>query len=252
MSKHTVISSLVFIMALLLVGILFAPTESVQAGGCDFRATGAVGSGGTANIDVPNVGNNRIVVEIAGSSEARYRVRIGGSSRSGTLNEDGDSRRVSRSFPDSEGTVGVRVESRQGNLTYAIATTNCDDVDGSGNGSGGGGLPSNFDGRASSYGTFGAAYVDDTGIYVYRIGADSQGYLAASATAQQLANVAECPTENVPIAVSEDGRFGIYRLTSCEYQVNIGPDDEGKVEVLVFSSLSVGEDEIRRGEFFLP
>lgn len=248
MSRRFMMASALPILVLILLSVLFVmPNATIEAGGCDFYRTGSLGDGAQAKINVPNVGNNMIVVEVSGDPKAKYRVTIDGHRSTGTLNDDGDSKRVSRAFPNDEGTVTVRVTSRSGNIRYAVSTTNCGDVDGGI----GGGLPSNYDGRASSYGTFGAAYIDDTGIYVYRIGADSQGYLAASATAEELASIPDCPTENLPIAVSEDGRFGIYRLTTCEYQVNIGPDDEGKVEVLVFSSLDASEEDIRRSEFFL-
>lgn len=43
---------------------------------------------------------------------------------------------------------------------------------------------------------------------------------------------------NCTIDSSEDGRVVVYRLTSGEYQVSVGPDEEGKVFAYIFTDLT--------------
>lgn len=45
------------------------------------------------------------------------------------------------------------------------------------------------------------------------------------------------PAENLLIATSADGLVNVYKLTTGEYQVNIGPLDEGKVYTYIFDGI---------------
>ncbi|MCK6577709.1 MAG: hypothetical protein L6Q98_06355 [Anaerolineae bacterium] len=52
-------------------------------------------------------------------------------------------------------------------------------------------------------------------------------------TSAQLARYAEFPTEN--LLLRERGVIALYKLTTGEYQVNVGPDAEHKVYVINFT-----------------
>lgn len=232
-------------------GLLLIPAQTVQAGFCGVVENGSV-NGGSTTVTVQNVGNSRVLVEVAGREGVEYEVEIDGSKSSGEIKEDGVSRKVSRTYTEDRGTVKVEISSSGGQLFYAVAVVGCNEQDGTGGGGVAAWDPGNYDGRVSGYGTFGAAYINSDGAFVYRIGEDSKGYLMASITPEDVEGLPERPEENIPLSVSADNRFAIYKLTSGEYQINIGPDDEGKVEVIVFSDFSETDDTVRRSEFVLP
>jgi hypothetical protein len=56
-------------------------------------------------------------------------------------------------------------------------------------------------------------------------------------SAARLDRLPDKPTHNIRIAISKDRRTALYKLTTGEYQVNYGPDAEGKVFVYTFSGL---------------
>jgi hypothetical protein len=64
---------------------------------------------------------------------------------------------------------------------------------------------------------------------------DAQGQLVLNATARDISRVAARPAEAT--LIKQANNAALYRLTSGEFQVNIGPDVEGKVEVHIFQSL---------------
>lgn len=70
-------------------------------------------------------------------------------------------------------------------------------------------------------------------ILILDIDDDGRSSFALRRTAKQLAKLPEQPEENV--LVGEYYEIALYKLTSGEYQVNVGPDQEGKVFVLNFS-----------------
>lgn len=73
---------------------------------------------------------------------------------------------------------------------------------------------------------------------------DGSPTLAIRATARELAKLPETPEEN--ILVDQFYEIALYKLTSGEYQVNVGPDAEYKVKVLRFAgcpATSVTEEE---------
>jgi hypothetical protein len=58
--------------------------------------------------------------------------------------------------------------------------------------------------------------------------------LAISLTSAELAKLPETPEEN--LLVDEYYEIALYKLTSGEYQINVGPDADGKVYVLNFNN----------------
>lgn len=97
--------------------------------------------------------------------------------------------------------------------------------------------PNLSDGRLCDWGTNGAVYASSDGIYVYGIDAQGVGYLTTFISAGDIALSPGQPPVNTLLASSGDGRFRIYRLTTGEFQVNAGPDFEGKERVVIFTGL---------------
>lgn len=77
-----------------------------------------------------------------------------------------------------------------------------------------------------------AVYCQDYGIDIYGINADSTGTLAFTASNEAIEAVGEAPEVNTLIA--EEGNVRLYRLTTGEFQINAGPDAEGKEYVLIW------------------
>lgn len=98
-------------------------------------------------------------------------------------------------------------------------------------------IPAITDGRLLTTITVGAVYADEDGVAVYAINDKSVGELALFVTTEELKALPEKPDENLLVAQSEDGKFALYKLTTGEYQVNMGPDAEGKVQVIIFDAL---------------
>lgn len=90
-----------------------------------------------------------------------------------------------------------------------------------------------------------AVYVrsDDAGnpaIHIYCIEDDSKGQLGLIVTEDALAGIDASPTVNELVAESSTCAVSFYVLTSGEYQINIGPDSEGKSTILIFEGLTAG------------
>lgn len=64
--------------------------------------------------------------------------------------------------------------------------------------------------------------------------ADGNWYSALSLTDDQLAQVALTPSADT--LVTQEGDLALYKLTSGEWQINNGPDVEGKTHVIVFDA----------------
>jgi hypothetical protein len=73
------------------------------------------------------------------------------------------------------------------------------------------------------------------GIQVYAVDSNGSGLLVISVTDSELASYPDNPDSNTRIANSDDGKITLYKLTSGEYQVNAGPDAEGKVISVIFT-----------------
>lgn len=91
-------------------------------------------------------------------------------------------------------------------------------------------------------GTTGIVYVDRGHVIVYGVDENSRGFVALTASPAEIGRIPEMPDMNTLIKRSdivtiEDGGYALYRLSSGELQVNIGPDDEGYVYYVIFSGL---------------
>jgi hypothetical protein len=91
---------------------------------------------------------------------------------------------------------------------------------------------------------FAAAYVreDSAGmpaLHIYCIDGSSRGYLGLVVENGAMAGAS--PTENIMIAQTNQCAVpvAVYRLSSGEYQMNIGPDDEGKTYVTIWSGMPI-------------
>jgi len=80
-----------------------------------------------------------------------------------------------------------------------------------------------------------AAYCTEWGLHVYGVNADGQGWLAFTVDTETMN--AETPAQNTVIAEAENIR--LYQLTSGDFQINAGPDAEGKVYVLAWNGCPV-------------
>ena len=78
-----------------------------------------------------------------------------------------------------------------------------------------------------------AVYCRDYGIDVYRINPDSSGVLVFTATNEEIDAVGASPVVNTLIDFYEDIR--LYRLTTGEFQINDGPNAEGKEYILIWA-----------------
>lgn len=92
------------------------------------------------------------------------------------------------------------------------------------------------DGRVGNVGMMGAIYTNPERIVVYGIDERGKGFTAAFVFAEDIPE--GIPVRNLLLAQSPDGRYAIYRLTTGEYQVNVGPNEDGKVYVVIFEDLS--------------
>ena len=93
--------------------------------------------------------------------------------------------------------------------------------------------------------------VDDNGpqnpvLAFYRVNEDATGTLIYYVSAAQLA--ADYPAlPATPTLIFSDGPYSFYKLPSGEFQVNAGPDAEGKVDVLTFTG--VPPQNVHRSQF---
>lgn len=97
--------------------------------------------------------------------------------------------------------------------------------------------PAFRDGRLNNWDTgnpvvpFGHDYETGRGLVVY----SPEGNVLLEVTPEQIAAVAECPSENTLIAST--GTVALYRLTSCQYQLNAPSLDGTKTYVMIFNDL---------------
>jgi hypothetical protein len=78
-------------------------------------------------------------------------------------------------------------------------------------------------------------YDDETrrGLHIY----STAGILLLEVSSEQIAAVAECPSENTLIASA--GAVELYRLTNCKYQLNAPSLDGTKIYTMIFNALYV-------------
>lgn len=80
-------------------------------------------------------------------------------------------------------------------------------------------------------------YANTDGIFVNAPRAFFASDQWVSISGDALAEYPAQPEENTLLVSSADGYINIYLLTTGEYQINIGPDAEGKVTVIIFTGL---------------
>ncbi len=110
------------------------------------------------------------------------------------------------------------------------------------------GQPNFNDGRLNNYdpgapvAIYGVDFGNGIGLHIYRnSNEDNQviGRLGLIVTPEDIASVPEKPEQNTVIKRSKDGSIALYRLTTGEFQINVGPDFEGKIYVFIFTQLAV-------------
>jgi hypothetical protein len=73
---------------------------------------------------------------------------------------------------------------------------------------------------------------------IYEINGESEGEFALSITQDDIAPyVDHPPAANTEIKSSASGKVALYVLDTGEFQLNIGPDADGNVHVVIFSGL---------------
>ncbi|MCQ3930728.1 MAG: hypothetical protein DPW16_09720 [Chloroflexi bacterium] len=81
-----------------------------------------------------------------------------------------------------------------------------------------------------------AAYqTGDLFIDIWQLDEEGIGQPALTISADDLLALPDFPTENTLIA--RDGLISVYKLTTGEYQVNVGPLSDGKVHVIIFDDI---------------
>ncbi len=81
---------------------------------------------------------------------------------------------------------------------------------------------------------------DDYGVEVWLTDKRTVPVLLLAISAEELSKLPEKTAENLLIAQSEDGLVQVYKLTTGEFQVNYGPDGDGKIFVFRFKTFSAG------------
>lgn len=76
-------------------------------------------------------------------------------------------------------------------------------------------------------------------IEVLGIDGSGRGYKAIYVSARELAKLPEFPEENT--LIEQYYEYALYKLTSGEYQVNVGPLEEKKVYVVIFNGCPATE-----------
>lgn len=77
----------------------------------------------------------------------------------------------------------------------------------------------------------------ETGLAIWGIDDQGAGFLAFVVHSETLNALPDHPTEAILIDSTPDGTYAFYKLTTGEYQLNIGPDIEGKVQVVIFDGI---------------
>lgn len=229
-----------FLLTLLLLFSFMGSSPISQAQFCGFVASGQVTGGTFQSIDLNVFPNSLLYVRVRALTDgADYRVKVTDHpTKSGTLDLGVDEGAVDLLFPyTTKTTANVNIRNLSGGLNYAIEVR-CGTT----------GIPLN-DGRITNYNTEAAIYATDDGIFIYRIAPDSSGLLVIALDRATLDRLPATPNRNLTIATSADRYIGVYKLTTGQYQVNVGPDKDGKVFVTRWVGLP--PTEIENTEFFV-
>lgn len=228
------------LLILSLVALLVASPAPSHAQFCGFVASGQVTGGTFQSIDLNIFPNSLLYVRVRALTDgADYRVKVTDHPpKSGMLDLNVDEGAVDLLFPyTTKTTANVNIRNLGGGLNYAIEVR-CGTT----------GIPLN-DGRITNYNTEAAIYATADGIFIYRIAPDSSGVLVIALDSASLARLPTTPTRNLTIATSRDRYIGVYKLTTGQYQVNVGPDKDGKVFVTRWVGLPATQ--VENTEFFV-
>jgi hypothetical protein len=80
----------------------------------------------------------------------------------------------------------------------------------------------------------------DPQLHVYCINDQGAGFFGMAISGADVNGFAAHPAHNTLVKTSPACNLSFYILSTGEYQINIGPDDEGKVTAMVFSGLGGG------------
>jgi hypothetical protein len=121
---------------------------------------------------------------------------------------------VTSTFYNSSGFIGVSP------VAIATTTANCDGII--------------DDGRINLQAWSKAiAYCsEEKGITIYQVNKESKVGLVMHITAAELAALPAKPASN--LLIKTVGNVSLYKLTTGEYQMNVGPDSEGKTQVFTW------------------
>ncbi len=72
---------------------------------------------------------------------------------------------------------------------------------------------------------------------IWGINEEGQGYLAFVVDEPALNELPPTPENPITVAESEGGEVALYKLPSGEYSLQIGPDEEGKVQVVIMDAI---------------
>lgn len=116
-----------------------------------------------------------------------------------------------------------------------------------------------YDAHAAFYMDWGNADAAKNGIFVYAFAnvaigngeTETQGQLKAGVSAATLAKQPDKPAENTLLAASADQYYQIWKLTTGEYQINIGPDENGLVRVWIWKGVPPKAGSMYRSDFYI-
>ncbi|MBI5928957.1 MAG: hypothetical protein HY862_06595 [Chloroflexi bacterium] len=74
-------------------------------------------------------------------------------------------------------------------------------------------------------------------IHIWQRAENGFSYPRLTISADDLLALPDFPTENLLIASTADEFIRVYKLTTGEFQVNVGPLDDGKIHVLIFDGI---------------
>jgi hypothetical protein len=82
-----------------------------------------------------------------------------------------------------------------------------------------------------------ALFPDGDGLLIYRLNEDDTGEKIFEFSGEELSEIVSNPEANILIANTADNFVRFYRLSSGQYQINVGPNEEGKVYVCIFEAI---------------
>lgn len=74
-------------------------------------------------------------------------------------------------------------------------------------------------------------------LHIYCVNAEGFGYLGMTINQEDIEGLPTQPESNITIKTSDLCNLGFYLLTTGQFQINIGPNEEGKVYVTIFNGL---------------